>query len=179
MKLLAILILFVEAVLARGWVGLVTSDKADNREMWWKNTRSVNMRDVREGRRMKNIPGQLIATRGSDTDTDTTRDREGLQCLQEELLLCTDQLTSTLQRCNIFSWACRNKKTKKCHWVPESPTKYFYRTRVRSLAMLVTHWLTNSLTKCRLVNLIDVSLACEDGNSKLVQVVDDEKQFTP
>ena len=125
MKLLAILILFVEAGLARGWVGLVTSDKADNREMWWKNTRSVNMRDVREGRRMKNIPGQLIATRGSDTDTDTTRDREGLQCLQEELLLCTDQLTSTLQRCNIFSWACRNKKTKKCHWVPESPTKYF------------------------------------------------------
>ena len=30
MKLLAILILFVEAVLARGRVGLVTSDKADN-----------------------------------------------------------------------------------------------------------------------------------------------------
>ena len=112
MKLLAILILFVEAVLARGWVGLVTSDKADNREMWWKNTRSVNMRDVREGRRMKNIPGQLIATRGSDTDTDTTRDREGLQCLQEELLLCTDQLTSTLKRCMIFAWACRNKKQK-------------------------------------------------------------------
>ena len=24
-----------------------------------------------------------------------------------------------------------------------------------------------------------VSLACEDGNSKLVEVVDDEKQFTP
>ena len=117
MKLLAILILFVEAGLARGWVGLVTSDKADNREMWWKNTRSVNMRDVREGRRMKNIPGQLIATRGSDTDT--ARDREGLQCLQEELLLCTDQLTSTLQRCNIFSWACRNKK------MPLSPRKSY------------------------------------------------------
>ena len=118
MKLLAILILFVEAVLARGRVGLVTSDGADNREMWWKNKRSTNMRDVRERRRMKNIPGQLIDTRGSDTDTDTdtdtTRDREGLQCLQEELLLCTDQLTSTLKRCNIFSWACRKKKTKKC-----------------------------------------------------------------
>ena len=59
----------------------------------------------------------------------------------------------------------------------------FYRTRVRSLAMLVTHWLTNwltdSLTDCRLVSLIDVGLACEDGNSKLVEVVDDEKQFTP
>ena len=55
----------------------------------------------------------------------------------------------------------------------------FYRTRVRSLAMLVTHSLPNSLTHCRLVSLIDVSLACEDGNSKLVEVVDDEKQFTP
>ena len=30
---------------------------------------------------------------------------------------------------------------------------------------------TNSLTNYRLVNLIDVTLACEDGNSKLVQVV--------
>ena len=45
------------------------------------------------------------------------------------------------------------------------------------------HWeclsVTHSLTNCRLVNLIDVTLACEDGNSKLVEVVDDEKQFTP
>ena len=43
----------------------------------------------------------------------------------------------------------------------------------------LTHWLTNSLSDCRLVKLIDVSLACEDGNSNLVEVVDDEKQFTP
>ena len=51
--------------------------------------------------------------------------------------------------------------------------------------MLVTHWLTDwltdSLTHCRLVNLIDVTLACKDGNSKLVEVVtvvdvDDEKR---
>ena len=28
-----------------------------------------------------------------------------------------------------------------------------------------------SLTDCRLVNLIDVTLACEDANSKLVEVV--------
>ena len=49
----------------------------------------------------------------------------------------------------------------------------FYRTRVRSLAMLVTNSLTNSC----LVNLIDVGLACEDGNSKFVEDVDDEKQF--
>ena len=38
----------------------------------------------------------------------------------------------------------------------------FYRTRVRSLAMLVS----DSLTHCRLVNLIDVTLACEDAHSK-------------
>ena len=44
---------------------------------------------------------------------------------------------------------------------------YFYRTRVQSLAMLVT----NSLTHSCLVNLIDVTLACEDANSKLVEVV--------
>ena len=31
--------------------------------------------------------------------------------------------------------------------------------------------LTHSLTHCRLVNLIDVTLACEDANSKLVEVV--------
>ena len=57
----------------------------------------------------------------------------------------------------------------------------FYQTRVRSLAVLVTHSLTDSLTHCCLVNLIDVTLACEDGNSKLVEVVtvvegDDEKR---
>ena len=33
--------------------------------------------------------------------------------------------------------------------------------------MLVTH----SLTDCRLVNLFDVTLACEDAYSKLVEVV--------
>ena len=37
------------------------------------------------------------------------------------------------------------------------------------------HWeclsVTDSLTDCCLVNLIDVTLACEDGNSKLVEVV--------
>ena len=47
------------------------------------------------------------------------------------------------------------------------------------------HWecllVTHSLTDCRLINLIDVTLACEDNNSKLVEVVtvvevDDEKR---
>ena len=35
----------------------------------------------------------------------------------------------------------------------------------------LTHSLTNSLTHCPLVNLIDVTLACEDTNSKLVDIV--------
>ena len=37
--------------------------------------------------------------------------------------------------------------------------------------MLVSNSLPNSLTDCCLVNLIDVTLACEDANSKLVEVV--------
>ena len=37
--------------------------------------------------------------------------------------------------------------------------------------MLVTNSLTHSLTHCRLVNLIDVYLACEDAYSKLVEVI--------
>ena len=43
----------------------------------------------------------------------------------------------------------------------------FYRTRVRSLGMLVS----DSLPHSCLVNLIDVILACEDGNSKLIEIV--------
>ena len=35
----------------------------------------------------------------------------------------------------------------------------------------VTPSLTHSLTHCCLVNLIDVTLACEDTNSKLVDIV--------
>ena len=66
---------------------------------------------------------------------------------------------------------------------PPLNVKYlnFYRTRVRSLGMLVSDSLPNSLTHSYLVNLIDVNLACEDDNSKLVEVVnvphvDDEKR---
>ena len=36
--------------------------------------------------------------------------------------------------------------------------------------MLVTNSLTHSLTDCCLVNLIDVTLACEDAYSKLVEI---------
>ena len=37
--------------------------------------------------------------------------------------------------------------------------------------MLVTHSLTHSLTQPHLVSLIDVTLACEDAYSKLLEVV--------
>ena len=46
-----------------------------------------------------------------------------------------------------------------------------YGTRFRSLAMLITHSLTDSFTDSRLANLIDVTLACKDADSKLVEVV--------
>ena len=39
------------------------------------------------------------------------------------------------------------------------------------MGMLVTNSLTPYLTCCHLVNLIDVTLACEDAYSKLVEVV--------
>ena len=52
---------------------------------------------------------------------------------------------------------------------------HVYRTPVRSLAMLVsdwlTQWLTHWLTDSCLVKLIDPTLACEDANTKLVTVV--------
>ena len=38
------------------------------------------------------------------------------------------------------------------------PAYNFYRTRVWSLGMLVTNWLTDSLTNSFLVDLIDVTL---------------------
>ena len=53
------------------------------------------------------------------------------------------------------------------HWL----FAYFYRTQVRSLATLVTYCLTYSVTNSRLVDLIDVTLECEDANSKNVDVV--------
>ena len=78
-------------------------------------------------------------------------------------------------RTSVFSKTNTKTETNKGLTNDSYDVIYFYRTRVRSLFTLVTnsltHWLTDSLTDCRLVNLIDVSLACEDGNSKLVEVV--------
>ena len=43
----------------------------------------------------------------------------------------------------------------------------------------LTNWLTDSLAYYRLVNLIDVTLACKDADSELVEVVSvaDDKRF--
>ena len=39
------------------------------------------------------------------------------------------------------------------------------------MATLVTNLLTHGLTHSRLVDLIDVTMACEDANSNLVDVI--------
>ena len=43
--------------------------------------------------------------------------------------------------------------------------------RIRSRASLSLNSLTDSLTDCCLVDFIDVTLACEDTYSKLVEVI--------
>ena len=83
-------------------------------------------------------------------------------------------------------WWCRNSFQKrtlcflsKWHLWRKAWDDYFYRTRVLSLFTLVTNSLTDWLTDCLtdslnhscLVNLIDVTLACEDANSKRVDAV--------
>ena len=50
-------------------------------------------------------------------------------------------------------------------------TLFVYWIRAPSLATLVTNSVTDSLTPSCLVNLIEVTLACEDANSKLVELV--------
>ena len=76
-------------------------------------------------------------------------------------------------------WNIASQSTKPAQWMVDCKWKedvfitsyHFYRTRVRSLAMLVSHSLTDSLTPWRLVNLIDATLVCKDANSILVEVV--------
>ena len=61
-------------------------------------------------------------------------------------------------------------KDKHCKYC-----QYFVLYRVLFIGPESDHWLclslTHSLTNSCLVNLTDVTLACEDGNSKLVEVV--------
>ena len=65
----------------------------------------------------------------------------------------------------------RNFDLRKGHIVLKNHC--FYRTQVRSYwqCLSLTDLLTHSLTHSCLVNLIDVTLACEDANSRLVEVV--------
>ena len=70
----------------------------------------------------------------------------------------------------------------KGHFGGTKESQCFYQTRVWWLATLVRDPLTHSLTNCCLVDFIDVTLACEDANSKLSEVVtvaeiDTEKCF--
>ena len=53
----------------------------------------------------------------------------------------------------------------------------FYRTQVQSLFTFASNSLTDWLTDCCLVDLIDVTLACEEANTKLVDVVADENRI--
>ena len=76
-------------------------------------------------------------------------------------------------------WNCNllvKEEANDCIWFKSVPfllkkyTKFCYRTRVRYWQCLS---LTHSLTHFRLINLIDVTLACEEAYSKLVEVVSD------
>ena len=62
-----------------------------------------------------------------------------------------------------FNGASDNRRLHKIHFEHFDKNDFFRGA--------VTHWLPNSLTDSCLVNLIDVTLACEDANLKLVDVV--------
>ena len=90
MRLLAMLMVLVEAAVAGDWVGLMASDNKEERH-------TTNFREVRE---RQAITTEKKGRKGRERLAGGLREEEeGLQCLQEELLLCTDQLTSTLKRC--------------------------------------------------------------------------------
>ena len=71
-------------------------------------------------------------------------------------------LTSSFTRDQSPGLGMNQRRTHR--QVDMQPLSNFYRTRVRSL---VTHLLTH----CQLVDLIDMTLAIEDANSKLVEAV--------
>ena len=94
MRLLAMFMVLVEAAVAGDWVGLMAFDKEQGQGTHFREVRErqvINMRDSK-GRLMENARKKPVRE---------AVESEGLQCLQEELLLCTDQLTSTLKRYKI------------------------------------------------------------------------------
>ena len=109
--------------------------------------------------------------------------KESFMCIQVSLTCLVDCKPNYTSRTSYFShqtkmpeqgrqFNTRAALSISC-WLFERRNwlQYFYRTRVRSLFTLVSNSLTHWLTDSCLVNLIDVTLACEDANSKLVDVV--------
>ena len=90
---------------------------------------------------------------------------EAFTCLVLEI---SAQKEALVFPCFYPDYRCLVSKPIKCTWPYLCDDHYIcnYRTRVRSLGMLVTNFLTDCL-----VNLVDVTLACEDDNSKLVTVI--------
>ena len=97
MRLLATLMVLVEAAVAGDWVGLMASDKEERQGIRVVRERqAISMREVKN----KKGKGNHVMDKSAG-DLREAVEAGGLQCLQEELLLCTDQLTSTLKRLKI------------------------------------------------------------------------------
>ena len=98
MRLLATLMVLVEAAVAGDWVGLMASDKEERQGIRVVRERqAISMREVKN----KKGKGNHVMDKSAG-DLREAVEAGGLQCLQEELLLCTDQLTSTLKRLKIL-----------------------------------------------------------------------------
>ena len=97
MRLLATLMVLVEAAVAGDWVGLMASDKEERQGIRVVRERqAISMREVKN----KKGKGNHVMDKSAG-DLREAVEAGGLQCLQEELLLCTDQLTGTLKRLKI------------------------------------------------------------------------------
>ena len=100
MRLLATLMVLVEAAVAGDWVGLMAFDKEERQGTSIREVRerqAISMREVKN----KKGKGNHVMDKSAG-DLREAVEAGGLQCLQEELLLCTDQLTSTLKRLKIL-----------------------------------------------------------------------------
>ena len=90
-----------------------------------------------------------------------TRQKISNLCLETTRFLSDPRKLSHRLACDLYALVITNVfvnvfiRSKSDHW----------------LCLSLTHSLPNSLTDSCLVNLIDVTLACEDGNSKLVVTV--------
>ena len=97
------LMVLVEAAVAGDWVGLMASDGEERQGTSFREVRERQAIDMREAKEKKGLT-KGRQEEGREKPASNLREAvegEGLQCLQEELALCTDQLTSSLKRCNI------------------------------------------------------------------------------